>query len=86
MSKTVNRDNQKALLVKKLAIKHGVKTDYIYKVLSGDRNDEVIFEDYMKCDEAMELLLHNLLAPCLPQIISFKNSKPKPLETITARQ
>ncbi len=84
MSNTAKRDNQKTLLVKKLAEKHGVSEDYIYKIINGERICETIFADYMKLDEALELLFTNMLTPCIPQIISFNNSKPKPLETITA--
>jgi hypothetical protein len=85
MSKTVTRDNQKALLVKKLADKHGVTQDYIYKIIDGSRNNEEIFTDYMQMDEALELMFNNLCRPCEPAIYTYNNLKPTPLETTATR-
>ena len=81
MSKQVYRDNQKTLLVKKLAEKHGVTPAYVWMVLDGTRVNEAILSEYLELDEALELLFTNRLKPCIPQIISFKNPKPQSLET-----
>jgi|GEM_PF-4866397 len=59
------KDNQKAFIVKKLAAKHGLKTDMIYKILRGDRDNETILTEYMTMkediDEAVEKIQDNPL-------------------------
>ncbi len=49
-------DKLKSVLVKRLASKHALSEDYIYKILSGDReNDkaEIILEEYMTAREGL---------------------------------
>jgi hypothetical protein len=76
MFTTVNRDNQKALIVKKLVEKHKVTPAYVYLVIDGKRNNEAIFSEYIDLHQALEMLWSNTLAPCIaPQFISYNNQK-----------
>lgn len=61
MIKTRPKDNQRALLVKKVAEKHGVTPRYIYQILNGDRENEEIFADYMELKEQVTALFKNAL-------------------------
>lgn len=81
MSKPVKRDNQKTLLVKKLAIKHGVTPQYVWMVVDGTRQNEAIMTDYLEIDSDLETFFSEKLCfPCVPQIISFKSTNPSHYE------
>lgn len=60
--KTNTKDKLKAIVVEKVAQKHGVKPNYVYKITAGDRTNEKIFSDYMN---GYELLVNtvNQLVP-----------------------
>lgn len=47
MSKTNTRNNQRALIVEIIAERRGLKPNTIRKVLTGDRNNEDVMEDYV---------------------------------------
>jgi len=47
LKKTIARDPERADLVKKTARICGVSTNLVYKVLTGDRNNEEVFSTYM---------------------------------------
>jgi len=53
--KNSTKDKIKAIVVEKMAEKHDVNKNYVYKVANGDRKNEGIFSDYM---EGYELLLN----------------------------
>lgn len=55
--KTKLRDPKKAFLVKKTAELHGVSTSLIYKILSGDRENDEIFMTYMDLKEGIDSLI-----------------------------
>ncbi len=76
MAKPTKRDNQKTLLVKKLAEKHGVTPEYIWMVVDGSRTNESILADYLELESALENLFDEFCQPCKPQILSFKNTYP----------
>ncbi len=48
------RDNQKAMIVKKLAAKHNVGTNEIYKILRGDRDNDAVLADYIEMRDAIQ--------------------------------
>ena len=63
---TRNKDNKKALIVKKLAEKHGVKPNMVYKVLAGDRNNDEILGDYLEMSEELDNLLLQAVKKAVP--------------------
>jgi hypothetical protein len=60
MSKTKKRDSEMAFRVKRTAELCGVKTNQVYKVLKGDRNNEEIFTTYMELLERDNALLQEV--------------------------
>jgi predicted transcriptional regulator len=67
--KTMAKSNEKALIVKKVAEKHGVTTAYVYAILAGDRTNEAIFTDYMTLKENIDDVLDNTLINAVNEII-----------------
>jgi len=59
-SKTIIRDTQKAFFVKKVAEMHNVSTSFVYKILSGDRENDEIFMTYMDLQEGTNSLLEQV--------------------------
>lgn len=57
---TTKRDAKKAFLVKKVAEKHGVTKDLVYKVLNGDRENEAILTDFMNLKETIDNAIETL--------------------------
>lgn len=55
------KDNFKAIIVTKIAKKRGVTKDYIYKILSGERNHPEIFEEYMTASEGLVEAVNQLV-------------------------
>ncbi len=53
MTKPKHKDNLKAIVVEKVAEKHAVTKDYVYKVVAGTREDEDIFRDFMNGTEVL---------------------------------
>ena len=55
-------------IVSILADKYGCSTRYVQLVISGERTNEEIFNDYMKYKEE-----HNLLLKSVKQVMPFDN-------------
>lgn len=71
MRKTKPKDNQRALIVKKVAEKHGVTPAYVYMILSGERDNEEIFADYMELKENIKAVLENALLNEVKNLVPF---------------
>lgn len=52
--KKITRDNLKAFLVKIIAEKHGITVRSVYRILDGDRDNPIVFDDYMILREEYE--------------------------------
>ncbi|HCN82508.1 MAG TPA: hypothetical protein DIT07_02655 [Sphingobacteriaceae bacterium] len=57
LNKTISHDPQKTFIVKKTAELYGVSTSLIYKILSGDRENDEIFMTYMELQEGIDALI-----------------------------
>ena len=85
MLETGKKDIEKASKVKKTARLHGVTTDYVRKILRGDRHNEDIFGTYMtlmekekeaEAEERVEIDLARAFSGKLPRKKSKKSRKP----------
>lgn len=68
-TKVINRDSEKTFMVKKVAEIMGVSTSKVYKVLSGDREDEEVFSAYMDLKEGV-----NDLVEAVKKIVPFSKN------------
>lgn len=59
--KTIGKDELKPIVVKKVAEKHRVKPNLVYKVLNGTRNNEGVLEDYMEGHNKLLEAVRNLI-------------------------
>ena len=69
---TINskKDNLRTLSVKKVADMWGVQTNYVYKVIRGEREHEGIFTTYMEMLEG-----HNELVEKVKELVPFETKK-----------
>lgn len=65
------KDNQRALIVKKIADKHRVSFSYIYKILNGERENEKIFADYMELKEQINNVFDNAFLEAVKKAASL---------------
>jgi len=65
------KDNQKALIVKKLAEKHHLTKAYIYLVIDGERNNDEILSDYMELSEGLKNYFDNALLTEVNNLVPF---------------
>ena len=61
------RSNLKALIVKKIAERRGLKPNTIYKILNGDRENEDVMDDYI----TMTLSVKNALLREVERVVPF---------------
>ena len=59
-SKLGGYDKFKATIVKIIATQRGISTDYVYKVLRGDRKEDGIVEEYRAAREALVAAIKKL--------------------------
>jgi nanoRNase/pAp phosphatase (c-di-AMP/oligoRNAs hydrolase) len=76
MTKQRTKDNQRALIVKKIAEKHGVSTSFVYMVTNGTRENEAILSDYMESFEKVNDVFDNDLLKAVNHLLPFNTSKP----------
>lgn len=69
MLKNQQRDNQKALIVEKIAEKRGLKRKTVYSILRGDRKNEDVLDDYV----SMTLSVKNALLDEVKRVVPFHN-------------
>lgn len=69
MNKTIPRDNLRALIVKKIAERHRVTPDYVYKVTDGTRTNEEILSSYMELSETIKDVFDNDLVNAVKKLI-----------------
>lgn len=67
MLKNQQRDNRRALIVEKIAEKHGLKRKTVYAILRGDRNNEDVMDDYI----TMSMEVENLLLKAVKKAVPF---------------
>ena len=48
------KDNIRAIVAKSVALKHGVRTDFFYKVVRGDREDDELLADAFDLEKAIK--------------------------------
>ena len=60
MQKKGRKDTKKAAIVMKVADLAGVSTDYVYKVLRGDRDNEKIMTAYFEIEHGENLLVQEV--------------------------
>lgn len=65
------KDNQKALIVKKLAEKHTKTKAYIYLVIDGERNNDEILADYMELTEGLKNYFDNAFLTAVNNLVPF---------------
>jgi len=61
MLKNQQRDNRRALIVEKIAEKHGLKRKTVYAILRGDRKNEAVMDDYITMSMGIESALSKQL-------------------------
>jgi hypothetical protein len=67
-SKQQRRRQEQDPVIKILALKHGVSAGYVNKIIRGDRNNELIFSEYMAYREE-----RNLLLEAVKRAVPFEN-------------
>lgn len=69
------KDNIKAIVAKEVASKHGIKTNHLYKVIRGDRdNDEVladVFDLKQAIEDTIEAYQNNKLFQAVTELVPF---------------
>jgi len=75
MRKQRIKDNQRALIVKKIAERHGVTPAFVYMVTDGTRTNEEILSDYMEMNEKINDVLENPLLEAVNKLVPFNNKK-----------
>jgi hypothetical protein len=66
----VKKDNQKAFLLKKVATKHGVTMRYARMVITGERSNDGILEDYMSMKEITDCIEHIQDNPLMEAVLA----------------
>lgn len=71
------RDNSTAMIAKQVASKWGVSRRYVYMIISGDRNNDAILDDFMELYEVQkkidERYRKNTLTEIVEQLIPLEN-------------
>lgn len=71
------RDNRVAIIAKQVASKHSLSRRYVYMVIAGDRNNDVVLEDFMELYELQkeidERYRKNKLTDLVEQLIPLEN-------------
>lgn len=72
MTKQRTKDNQRALIVKKVAERHGVTPAFVYMVTDGTKQNEAILSDYMETYEKINDVFDNELLKAVNKLSPFK--------------
>lgn len=75
MRKQRTKDNLRALIVKKVAERHGVTPAYVYMVTDGTKTNEEILLSYMELEESVKDVFDNQLLKEVNALAPFDNTK-----------